>query len=393
MKKTIRDYELKGKKVIIRCDFNVPIKDNEIVDDTRIVESLETINYAIKEQAKVILMSHLGRIKEESDKSKNSLKIVSIYLSKLLKKEVIFIPFTKGIELETAVSKLENSQVLLIENTRFEDLNDKKESSNNEELGKYWASLGDVFINDAFGTVHRAHASNVGIANKLPNGIGFLIEKELINLEKLNTPIKPFIVILGGAKVNDKIGVIKNLIPKVDKILIGGKMAFTFLKAKGLNINEKMVEEENIQFCKEMLNKYASKIILPLDVNASCDINEATESANKTIEELNDFDLGLDIGILTIQLFKEQLEDAKTIFWNGPLGMYEIEKYQKGTKEVLEFITNLNCDIIVGGGDIVAATTKLGLKNKITHASTGGGATLEYLEGKDLPGLKVIEEK
>lgn len=393
MKKTIKDFELESKKVIIRCDLNVPMKDGKIEDDNRIKESLETIEYAINHNAKVILLSHLGRIKEESDKEKNSLLPIAKRLSELLNKDIIFISKTRGKEIEEVINNLKNGEVVLLENTRFEDLDGKKESNNDKELASYWSSLGDIFINDAFGTIHRSHASNVGIASILPSGVGFLVEKELNALSKLNNPNRPYVVILGGAKVSDKLGVIQNLITKADKIIIGGAMAFTFLKARGLEVGKSLVEDDYINFCQEIEKNYPNKIVLPVDVVVAEEIEEAKPSTNKLVNEINKNEIGLDLGSQTIELIKEILSTAKTVVWNGPLGYYEIKKYQTSTKEILKYLTENHINTILGGGDIVAASNKLGYKEKVSHASTGGGATLEYLEGKELPGLKVITEK
>ena len=382
--KTIRDFDLNNKKVIIRVDFNVPIKDGIITDDTRIKESLKTINYAINNNAKVILMSHLGRIKEESDKLKNTLKPVSIRLSELLNKQVIFVPNTRGEELEEKINNLQSGDVLLMENTRFEDLPDKKESKNDEELGKYWASLGDIYINDAFGTAHRAHASNVGIASNLESGIGFLIEKELDNLlPAINNPSRPFTVILGGAKVSDKIGVIENLVKKADYILIGGGMAFTFLRAKGMEIGKSLLDEESIDFCKKILSENESKIILPIDV--------VTELKECFITDITKDETGLDIGSKTVKLFKQYLDNSKTIIWNGPVGMFEEDRYSNGTKGICEILKNINATKIAGGGDTASAVKNFGYEEVFTHISTGGGASLELLEGKVLPGIDIIK--
>ncbi len=393
MKKTIRDIDIKNKRVLIRCDFNVPIKDKKIIDDNRIVESLKTINYALSQNAKVILLSHLGRVKEESDLAKNDLSIVATRLSELLEKKVIFINETRGKNLEKAVKNMKNQDIVLIQNTRYEDLEGKKESSNDIELAKYWASLADVFINDAFGTIHRSHASNVGLANLLPNGVGFLVEKELINLGKLEDAEKPYIVILGGAKVKDKIGVIENLVTKADKILIGGGMAFTFLKAKGINIGKSLEDEESIEFCQKILKNHEEKIILPIDIHVAEEFNDTSFSHITPINEIMDNEIGMDIGPDTIEEWKNILKTAKTIVWNGPLGVYEMSKYRAGTIKILEIVTSLNAHTVLGGGDIVAAASEAGYKEKVSHASTGGGATLEYLEGKKLPGLECIREK
>lgn len=387
--KTIRDFDLEGKKVIIRVDFNVPIKNGIITDDNRIKESLETINYAISHNAKVILLSHLGRVKNEEDLEKNNLLPVSVRLSELLNKNVIFINNTRGEELENAINNLNNGDVLLIQNTRYEDLSGKKESSNDLELGKYWASLGDIFINDAFGTAHRAHASNVGIATHLPSGIGFLIEKELNNiLPVIEEPIHPFTVILGGAKVSDKIGVIENLLDKADYLLIGGGMAYTFLKAKGLEIGKSLLEEERLEYCRELLNK-TNKIILPIDHITSKSLESDEASIKETLE---DNDIALDIGPKTIELFKDYITRSKTIIWNGPVGMFERSIYANGTKGLCEAFDK-NMIVIVGGGDTASAVINLGYSDKVSHISTGGGASLELLEGKELPGISVIGDK
>lgn len=390
MKKTIRDYDLTNKKVIIRVDFNVPIKDGVITDDNRIKESLKTINYAIEGGAKVILLSHLGRVKTLEDKEKNTLKPVSVRLSELSGKEVKFIPTTRGEELETAIQNMESGDVILVENTRYEDLEGKKESSNDLELAKYWASLGDIYINDAFGTSHRAHASNVGIASILPNGIGFLIEKELENLEEaINNPERPFTVILGGSKVSDKISVIENIVTKADNILIGGGMAFTFLKASGVNIGSSLLDSENLEFAQTMLEKYPNKIILPIDVVCSTSL-ESNESRTCFITDLKDNEMGLDIGPQTVKLFKQHLANSKTIIWNGPVGVFENEMYAEGTKALCEILSNLDSKTILGGGDTASAAINFGYKDKFTHISTGGGASLELLEGKKLPGIEII---
>ena len=394
MKKTIRDYDLNNKKVIIRVDFNVPIKDGVILDDNRIKESLKTINYAIENSAKVILLSHLGRIKTEEDKIKNTLEPVSKRLSELLDRKVIFVKETRGKKLEEIINNMNKKDVVLIENTRYEDLINKCESSNDKELGKYWASLGDIFINDAFGTSHREHASNVGIASNLPSGIGFLVEKELnMLLPTIKEPKRPFTVILGGSKVSDKIGVIKNLVQIADNILIGGGMAFTFLKSFGLQVGSSLVDNDNIEFCKDMLEKYKDKIILPIDVVTSDEISENSNSKECFISDIKNDDIGLDIGKETLKLFKEYIDSSKTIIWNGPVGMFEIEKFSNGTKQLLEMISKTDSLTIIGGGDTASAAINFGYKNSFSHISTGGGATLELLEGKTLPGVEVIDEK
>lgn len=393
MKKTIRDYELEGKKVIIRVDFNVPIKDGEIEDDNRIKQSLETINYCLEHNAKIILLSHLGRVKTIEDKETNTLEPVALRLSELLDKEIIFVTETRGELLEQEINNMKNGDIILVENTRFEDLDGKKESSNDEELGSYWASLGDIFINDAFGTSHRSHASNVGIASHLPNGIGFLIEKELNTmLPAITNPNRPFTVILGGSKVSDKIKVIENLVNIADYILIGGGMAFTFLKSQDINIGSSILDEESIEFCKNMLNKHKDKIILPIDIVTSTSIEKPINTRKIFIKDIKENEIGLDIGKQTIELFKEYIEKSNTIIWNGPVGKFEINEFSNGTKELCEIVKNVKTSII-GGGDTASAVINLGYKDSFTHISTGGGASLELLEGKSLPGIEIINEK
>ena len=393
MKKTIRDFNLKNKKVIIRCDFNVPIKDGKIIDDTRIKNSLETIKYAIDKNAKVILLSHLGRIKEESDKVKNNLDIVAKRLSKLLNKKVIFVDEVVGEKVETAISKMKDKDVILLQNTRYEDLDGKKESKCDLEFAKQLANYGDIFINDAFGTIHRAHASNYGISKYLESGIGFLVEKELEKLSILNNPEDPFVIIMGGAKVADKIGVIDNLLPKCDKLLIGGGMAFTFLQAEGYEIGNSIFDADSLEYCQKLLKEYPNKIVLPIDVACSMEYKDSDERIEKDINEIDFHEMGLDIGEKTLNLFEKYLKEAKTVFWNGPLGIYEFSLYAKNTDELLTYLGKSKAKVVLGGGDIVAAASKLSITDKFYHVSTGGGATLEYLSGKELPGLENIEEK
>jgi phosphoglycerate kinase len=396
MKKTIRDYDLEGKKVIIRVDFNVPIKEGIIKDDNRIVESLRTINYAIEHGAKVILMSHLGRVKEEADLAKNNLEPVSKRLAELINKEVVFVNATRGEELETAINNLQNGDVLLMQNTRYEDLEGKKESKNDPELGAYWASLGEIYINDAFGTAHRAHASNVGIASILPNGVGFLIEEELNAFDKVtNNPVRPYTVVLGGSKVSDKIEVIQHLVETADNILIGGGMMYTFLKAQGYEIGKSLLEEDFIDFCKEMLEKYPNKIILPVDCICGKELSNDTNVRACKIDDIHEDEMGLDLSMLTFGLFSQYVNESKTIVWNGPVGAFEYEKFADGTKALCEALANLTKEgvtTIIGGGDTAAAAIQFGYKNSFTHISTGGGASLELLAGKELPGIEIMME-
>ena len=391
--KTLKDLNIENKKVLLRCDFNVPIKDGKIEDDTRIVASLKTIKYIIEKNAKLIIFSHLGRVKEEADLEANNLLPVSKRLEELLGKEVIFSEATKGKELEDKIEAMNYGDVLLVQNTRYEDLDGKKESGNDPELGAYWASLGDCFVNDAFGTLHRAHASNVGIAYNMvgKSCFGFLVEEELTALQVLDDPERPFMVVLGGAKVEDKIGIIENIVTKADKIIIGGGMSYTFLKASGKNIGKSLLDEENIDFCKKILSEYSDKIILPIDNAVTYEYTEDEEYRVKDIDSMSSDEMGLDIGPKTVELFNNTLKEAKTVLWNGPLGVYEFDKYRKGTEEVLKGLVNLNNKTILGGGDVVAAASKCNLKDKIYHACTGGGATLEYLEGKTLPGIDCIK--
>lgn len=393
MKKTIRDFELENKKVIIRCDFNVPIDNGLILDDNRIRSSLETINYAIEKGSKIILMSHLGRVKTVDDKVKNSLEPVSKRLSELLGKEVKFIKDTRGPVLEEAILKMNSGDVILVENTRYEDLDSKKESNNDLELGKYWASLGDIFINDAFGTSHRNHASNVGIASNLPSGIGFLIEKELKNIKStIDEPKRPFAVILGGSKVSDKIGVINNLVNIADYILIGGGMSYTFLKAKGNPIGKSLLDNDSLEFCSDILSKYNEKIILPVDVVCSSEISEESISRETDINDISENEMGLDIGVKTIENFETILKKCKTVIWNGPVGVFEIDKFSNGTRKIAEILSKIDATTIIGGGDTASAVINFGYKDSFTHISTGGGATLVMLEGSSMPGIDVIKD-
>ncbi len=395
-KKIVSDLNLKGKKVLIRVDFNVPMKDGVITDDNRIVAALPTIQHVLKQGGKAICFSHLGRIKEESDKVKNTLAPVAQKLAELLKKDVKFIADTRGTELENAVNELKDGEVLMFENTRFEDLDGKKESKNNEELGKYWASLGDVFVNDAFGTAHRAHASNVGIASNIAEtAAGFLLEKEIKFIGgAVDNPARPFVAVLGGAKVSDKIEVIENLIVKADKILIGGGMMFTFLKAQGLNIGKSLCEQDKVELAKELLAKANGKIVLPVDTVVAAEFSNDVANSVVSVNDVQNDVMGLDIGPKSTELFSAELSKAKTVVWNGPMGVFEMSNYAAGTIGVCEAIANLKDSVtIVGGGDSAAAAIKFGYEEKFSHISTGGGASLEYLEGKVLPGVDCVNDK
>lgn len=395
----LEELEMKDKKVIIRCDFNVPMKDGVITSDARIVAALETIQYCIDKGAKVILMSHLGKIKTKEDKEnpKHNLASVAVRLSELLGRDVTFVDQTRGEELENAVAGMQAGSVLLMQNTRFEDVDEdvnvKKESKNDDELAKYWASLGDLFINDAFGTTHREHASNYGIAKYLPSAFGKLVEKEVSKLQELINPEHPFIAVLGGGKVADKISVIENLAPKADKILIGGGMAFTFLKAAGVEVGQSLVDEANLEFCKRMIEEYGDKIVLPIDVRTGklvgSDVRDAIDTGTKTIREIAPEEAGLDIGPETEKMFEEYLSTAAIGVWNGPLGAYENENYKKGTDRIVKYIADNGIKVILGGGDVVAAAGKY--KDSVYHASTGGGATLEFIGGTS-PLINVISQ-
>ena len=397
MKKSIKDLKnLEGKTVLMRADFNVPLKNGVITNDNRIVAALETIKYILGKKAKLVIFSHLGRIKEEKDKKDKTLLPVAKRLSELLNKEVKFINKTRGKELEEAVKSLKNSEILMFENTRFEDLDGKKESKNDPELGKYWASLGDIFVNDAFGTAHRAHASNKGIASNMKKGnavYGFLIEKEIKYIGgAVDNPKRPLIAIIGGAKVSDKIGVIENLLEKADKIIIGGAMAYTFFKAQGKNIGKSLCEEEKVEYAKNLLEKAKEKIVLPVDTVVAKEFKNDAKSAVTT--DIKDDEMGLDIGEKSVEKFAEILKNAKTVIWNGPMGVFEMENFAKGTIGVCKILSNLKDAItIIGGGDSATAAINLGYKDKFTHISTGGGASLEYLEGKTLPGIESLSDK
>lgn len=374
-------YFYKNKKVIVRVDYNVPIKNGIIEDNNRIVSSIKTINYLIESGAKIILMSHLGKIKTEEDKLNNSLYVVSLELSKLLGREVKFCKYTRGNELENMINSLKSGEVMLMENTRYEDYPKTLESSCDEELSSYWASLADEYVMDAFGSIHRNHASTYGIANILGGVTGFLVDEELEHLKEV-IGNKNKIIILGGAKVSDKLGVIENLVNNSKKILLGGGMCFTFLKALGKNIGNSIVDEEKINYCKELLDKYKDKIILPIDI--------VTENGNKNIDNINDTDIGFDIGSDTIKLYKSLINKEDLVVWNGPMGKFEEEKYENGTKELLEYLSKNNIKTIICGGDTGSASKKYGLS--FYYISTGGGASLEYLEGKKIETLEVLNK-
>lgn len=393
-KKIVSDLNVKGKKVLIRVDFNVPMKNGVITDDTRVRAALPTIEYVVNNGGKAIVFSHLGRVKEEADLAKNDITPVAKRLEELIKKPVKFVNATRGKELEDAAASLAEGEILMFQNTRYEDLDGKKESKNDAELGKYWASLGEVFVNDAFGTAHRAAASNVGIAaNVSETAAGFLLEKEIKYIGgAVDTPVRPYIAILGGSKVSDKIGVIEALLGKADKVLIGGAMMFTFLKAQGKNIGASRCEDDKLELANELLAKANGKLVLPVD--AVC--NKAFEDVEGTVKSVDAFDnddMGLDIGPKTLELFANELAGAKTVVWNGPMGVFEMKNYAAGTIGVCELLASLkDANTIIGGGDSAAAAESLGYADKMSHISTGGGASLEYLEGKELPGITCVDE-
>jgi phosphoglycerate kinase len=379
--KYIDEIDVKGKKVIVRVDYNVPIKDGIIEDDNRIKKSLTTINYLLENNAKIILLSHLGKIKTEEDKQKNSLKVVSEHLGKLLNMNIIFSEETRGKKLDELVNNMKEKDIILVENTRYEDVSNKLESNCDENLSKYWASLGDIFVLDAFASAHRNHASTYGIAKYIKGYAGFLIKEEL-NVLKEVFQNKNKDILLGGAKVEDKIGVITNLIQNSNSVLLGGAMCFTFLKAKGYNVGLSFVDEERLKYAKELIEKYPNKIILPIDI--------VTENEVKDIDKISNNDIGYDIGPKTIEKYKEILSKSNLVVWNGPLGWFENEKYAKGTKDILYYLHDNNIKTVIAGGDTGNAANQYGLK--FFYISTGGGATLEYLEGKEFQTLEVLEK-
>ncbi|WP_409022217.1 phosphoglycerate kinase [Dellaglioa sp. P0083] len=391
----VSDLDVNDKKVLIRVDFNVPIKNGVIGNDNRIVAALPTIKYVTENGGKAILLSHLGRIKTEEDKKELSLRPVAERLSNLLNKPVTFVPATRGPQLEDAIAAMKDGDVLVMENTRFEDLDGKKESKNDPELGKYWASLGDLFVNDAFGTAHRAHASNVGISSNMEQAAaGFLMEKEIKFLgEAVDEPKRPFVAILGGAKVSDKIGVISHLLKKADKVIVGGGMTYTFYAAKGMKIGSSLVETDKIDLAKQIIEEAGDKLVLPVDSIVAEKFDNDVE--HKTVDgDIPDGYMALDIGPKSVAEFKDVLKDAKTVVWNGPMGVFEMSNYANGTLEIGKFLGTLSeATTIVGGGDSTAAVQQLGVADQLTHISTGGGASLEYLEGKTLPGIAAITTK
>lgn len=394
MKKTIKDLNVKGQKLFVRVDFNVPLnEDGSISDDNRIIQALPTIKYLKDQGARVILASHLGKVKSEEDKAGKSLAVVAKRLSNLLGVDVKFVPVTRGQELEDAIANMKDGDIILMENTRFEL---DKETKNDPELAKYWASLVDYYVSDAFGSVHRAHASTAGVPQYVDSAIGFLIEKELEFIgNAINNPQRPMVAILGGKKVSDKIDVIENLIKIADKILIGGGMAYTFFKALGYEVGSSVVEEDKIADAKHYLDLAKDKIVLPVDIVTTTEFSN-DESLIKVVDAnaIPADRMGLDVGPKTIAEFEKILKDAKTVIWNGPMGVFEMSNFAKGTIGVMETLANLdNAITIIGGGDSAAAAIQMGYADKFSHVSTGGGASLEFMEGKKLPGVEAIQDK
>lgn len=392
-KKTVKDIDLKGKKVFVRCDFNVPMDENQnITDNTRIKAALPTIKYLLEQNCKIILASHLGRPKGEV-KPEFSLKPVAKELSKLLGKDIIMANDVIGEDATTKAENLKEGEIMLLENVRFH----REETDNDPEFAKKLASMAEIFVNDAFGTAHRAHASTTGIADYIPGVAGFLIEKELKFLgNAINNPERPFVAILGGAKVSDKIGVIDSLLDKVDTLMIGGGMAYTFFKAQGYNVGNSLCEVEKTDLALEEMKKAKAKgvkLLLPIDTKIGKEFKPDTESKTVAWTEIPDEWEGFDIGEKTIEMFKKELQNAKTVIWNGPLGLFEFDQFAIGTNEIAKTLADLDATTIIGGGDSAAAVTKAGLADKMTHISTGGGASLEFLEGKKLPGIECLQDK
>ncbi len=393
-KKTVKDIDLKGKKVLVRCDFNVPLDENgNITDNTRIVAALPTIKYLLENNCSVILCSHLGRPKGEFNE-KYSLKPVAKELSKLLEKQVIMSKDVIGEDTKKKASELKQGEILLLENVRFH----REETDNDPEFSKKLASLAEVYVNDAFGAAHRAHSSTVGVASYLPAVSGFLIEKELKFLgDALNNPQRPFMAILGGAKVSDKIGVIDSLLEKVDTLMIGGGMAYTFFKAQGYGVGNSICEEDKLDLAKELMEKAKNKgvkLMLPVDTKIGKEFKPDTESKTVAWTEIPDGWEGFDIGEKTIKMYEEELKKAKTVVWNGPVGLFEFDQFAIGTNSIAKVLSQLtDATTIIGGGDSAAAVRKAGLQDKMTHISTGGGASLEFLEGKKLPGIECLQDK
>lgn len=396
-KKTILDVQLKSKKVIMRVDFNVPMQNGEISDENRIVAALDSIKYILNQGGKLILLSHLGRVKTEEDKKNNSLAPVAKRLSQHLNLDVQFVPFTRGKEVEVAIESLEDGQVVMLENTRFEDVDGKKESNNDAALGQYWASLADIFVNDAFGTAHRAHASNVGISTYIETSVaGFLLEREIKFIgETIANPDRPLVAVLGGAKVSDKINVIKKLLEVADYVIITGAMAYTFYLAQGYDVGLSKVEKDKVDLALELLDIAQGKIVLGTDVVTAKDFDPESERNVRSKSEIPSDEMGMDVGPETLKTYFKYIEQAKTVIWNGPLGVFEFPRFAEGTKGFAKKLVDLKDSVttIIGGGDSAAAVIQFGYEKDFAHISTGGGASLEYLEGKVLPGIACVDDK
>lgn len=396
-KRTVKDLTVSGKKVLVRVDFNVPIKNGVITDENRITQALPTINYLVEQGAKIILFSHLGKVdhkdpeKCEADKKKNNMEPVANALATMVDTKVVFVPETRGVFVEKAIANLNDGEIVVLQNTRYE----KGESKNDAELSAYWASLAELFVTDAFGSVHRAHASTVGVASILPSALGFLVEKEVNQLSKaVVNPERPFVAILGGAKVSDKIPVIKNLLETADKILVGGGMAYTFLKAQGYEIGSSLLDEASLELTKEFMDVGKNKIVLPVDFVVADKFAEDAKTDIVDFKQIPANYMGLDIGPKTLELFTKELQGAKTVVWNGPMGVFEMKPFAKGTIGVCEVLAGMNdAFTVIGGGDSAAAANQNGFSESFSHISTGGGASLEFMEGKELPGIAVIQDK
>jgi phosphoglycerate kinase len=394
-KKTIQDLTIQGKKVLVRVDFNVPMNNGVITDDNRIVQAVGTIQALQQRGGKLILLSHLGRVKDAADMKKMTLAPVATRLSSLIKTPVTFVPATRGPLVDAAISRMKNGDVVMLENTRFEDLDKDKESKNDPELGKYWASLADVFVNDAFGTAHRAHASNVGIATHIKeSAVGLLLEREIEVLSTtIDNPKRPFVAILGGAKISDKIPVIERLLTIADTIIVGGGMAYTFYKAKGYEVGTSLVELDKLDYAKDMMKRGGNKLILPVDFAIATDFRNDAFDRYDTFDHIKPSEMGLDCGPESSKRFARVISSAKTVLWNGPMGVFEMPAFQAGTKAVCEALVQSSAYTIIGGGDSAAAAIQFGYADRINHISTGGGASLELLEGKVLPGIAAVQDR
>jgi 3-phosphoglycerate kinase len=391
-KRSVRDLDLRGKRVLVRVDFNVPVKDGQVTDDTRIRRALPTIRYVLSEGGRLILISHLGRPKGEPD-PQYAMDPVAARLEELLDEPVLKLDAAVGREVEEALSSWEGRGVVLLENSRFYP----GETKNDPELSDQLAALADVYVDDAFGAAHRAHATTVGVAERLPAAAGLLLEEEVDYLDGvLEDPERPFAAILGGAKVSDKLGVIESLLDVADALLIGGAMCFTFFRARGYEVGNSLVEDDYLEEAKRLMDEAGEKLVLPVDVVAATSMEEDAQGETVGVDGIPPDKMGLDIGPRTVELFEERISSAKTIFWNGPMGVFEVDAFARGTEGVARAVAAASAEgatSVIGGGDSVAAVTKLGLEDRMSHISTGGGASLEYVEGKELPGVAALPEK